>query len=69
MLKKKKGPFKRQASNKHKNFSIHAPWAGAALALIGITQLPTAIMSSIEIACLSKANYENVSIIKWCKNI
>tara|TARA_B100000700_G_C14387286_1_gene553129 strand:- start:164 stop:367 length:204 start_codon:yes stop_codon:yes gene_type:complete len=67
MSKKRLGPFKRKSSQKDKNFSIHAPWTGAALALIVITQIPIAIKTTLEIACLAKVNQS--SNIQWCKKL
>tara|TARA_Y100001968_G_scaffold59085_1_gene50164 strand:- start:792 stop:995 length:204 start_codon:yes stop_codon:yes gene_type:complete len=67
MSKKQEGPFKRKLGKRKKNFSIHAPWAGAALALIVITQVPTAIKATLEITCIAKAS--NDSNISWCKDL
>ena len=65
MLKKNEGPFKRKSEQKGKDFSINAPWIGAILMLIAITQVPIAIKTSLDIVCIAKPS--NVSNISWCE--
>ena len=66
MSKKHDGPFKRKSTKRKKNFSIHAPWAGAALALIVITQLPISIKASLDIFCITQSN--NRANPHWCNH-
>jgi len=69
MINKNEGPFKRRAKQRKQNLSIHAPWAGVALAVIAITQFPTAIKTSLEIVCIIKLSNNNVSRTNWCNHL
>ena len=68
MFKKNRGPFQRGNNKAPKNFSIHAPWTGAALALIAITQLPIALKATLDIVCFSESINQS-SPINWCKKV
>tara|TARA_Y100001968_G_C19423040_1_gene752845 strand:+ start:706 stop:915 length:210 start_codon:yes stop_codon:yes gene_type:complete len=67
MSTKSPGPFKRSSSKKPPNFSIHAPWAGAALALIALTQFPIAIKASLDLVCISKTRVSSSGEVSCCK--
>ncbi len=69
MSKKNEGPFKRKKTKSHKDLSIHAPWVGAAVAIIALAQVPIALKSTIEIICLSEQNNKDSLNISWCKEL
>ncbi|WP_320665004.1 hypothetical protein [Prochlorococcus sp. MIT 1223] len=69
MHKKSEGPFRRKSIDKTRDFSIHAPWVGAAIALIAIAQLPIAIKTSLDLICITKGVNENNPTILLCKDL
>ena len=63
------GPFKRNQVKAYKNFSIHASWVGAALALIAITQVPIGTKATVEVFCMGQSLYSDSPNSGWCKNL
>ena len=67
MQEKSIGPFKKGIKRERKELLINPSWTLTALILILITQVPTALRSTIDVFCIFTFNETKSSKIELCK--